>query len=99
MPARWRRAPSIATLPQGFVDPRHGDVTVVRPMREYTAKEVAFYNHFFDVPTVIAPPLPTKVGRSPRPWLGGSQAPRPPIPPLALCARSPSAARSPASTA
>lgn len=67
-PAGWQRGPSIATLPQGFVDPRHGDVTVVRPMREYTAKEVAFYNHFFDVPTVIAPPLPTKVGTSPHPW-------------------------------
>ncbi|XP_010578012.1 PREDICTED: cytoplasmic tRNA 2-thiolation protein 2 [Haliaeetus leucocephalus] len=44
----------------GFVDDRHGDVMVVRPMREYMAKEIAFYNHFFDVPTVIAPPLPTK---------------------------------------
>ncbi|KAM6324960.1 cytoplasmic tRNA 2-thiolation protein 2 [Podargus strigoides] len=44
----------------GFVDSRHGDVMVVRPMREYTAKEIAFYNHFFNVPTVIAPPLPTK---------------------------------------
>ncbi|XP_075367192.1 cytoplasmic tRNA 2-thiolation protein 2 isoform X1 [Mycteria americana] len=44
----------------GFVDNRHGDVMVVRPMREYMAKEIAFYNHFFHVPTVIAPPLPTK---------------------------------------
>ncbi|KAF1405117.1 Cytoplasmic tRNA 2-thiolation protein 2, partial [Spheniscus humboldti] len=44
----------------GFVDNRHGDVMVVRPMREYMAKEIVFYNHFFDVPTVIAPPLPTK---------------------------------------
>ncbi|KAM6195121.1 cytoplasmic tRNA 2-thiolation protein 2 isoform 2-T2 [Sarcoramphus papa] len=44
----------------GFMDNRHGDVMVVRPMREYMAKEIAFYNHFFDVPTVIAPPLPTK---------------------------------------
>ncbi|XP_075017699.1 cytoplasmic tRNA 2-thiolation protein 2 isoform X2 [Calonectris borealis] len=44
----------------GFVDNRHGDVMVVRPMREYMAKEIAFYNHFFDIPTVIAPPLPTK---------------------------------------
>ncbi|KAM6409169.1 cytoplasmic tRNA 2-thiolation protein 2 [Rhynochetos jubatus] len=44
----------------GFVDGRHGDVMVVRPMRDYVAKEIAFYNHFFDVPTVIAPPLPTK---------------------------------------
>ncbi|NXL67467.1 CTU2 protein, partial [Chordeiles acutipennis] len=44
----------------GFVDDRHGDVMVVRPMREYTAKEIAFYNHFFSVPTVITPALPTK---------------------------------------
>ncbi|NXO53338.1 CTU2 protein, partial [Aramus guarauna] len=44
----------------GFADNRHGDVMVVRPMREYAAKEIAFYNRFFDVPTVIAPPLPTK---------------------------------------
>uniref|UniRef100_A0A8C3KCA4 Cytoplasmic tRNA 2-thiolation protein 2 n=1 Tax=Calidris pygmaea TaxID=425635 RepID=A0A8C3KCA4_9CHAR len=44
----------------GFVDNRHGDVMVVRPMREYMAKEIAFYNHFFDVPTIITPPLPTK---------------------------------------
>ncbi|NWH70365.1 CTU2 protein, partial [Piaya cayana] len=44
----------------GFMDNRHGDVMVVRPMREYMAKEIAFYNHFFNVPTVIAPPLPTK---------------------------------------
>ncbi|KAM8985735.1 cytoplasmic tRNA 2-thiolation protein 2 isoform 1-T1 [Ara ararauna] len=44
----------------GFKDNRHGDVMVVRPLREYMAKEIAFYNHFFDVPTVIAPPLPTK---------------------------------------
>ncbi|KAM9269169.1 cytoplasmic tRNA 2-thiolation protein 2 [Cariama cristata] len=44
----------------GFMDNRHGDVMVVRPMREYMAKEIAFYNHFFDVPTVIAPPLSTK---------------------------------------
>lgn len=63
--------------PQGFVDNRHGDVMVVRPMREYMAKEIAFYNHFFDVPTVIAPPLPTKVGISPAPHGGKSQAPCP----------------------
>ncbi|XP_068267780.1 cytoplasmic tRNA 2-thiolation protein 2 [Nyctibius grandis] len=44
----------------GFLDDRHGDVLVVRPMREYAAKEIAFYNHFFGVPTVVTPPLPTK---------------------------------------
>ncbi|NXD04891.1 CTU2 protein, partial [Certhia familiaris] len=44
----------------GFTDQRHGDVMVVRPMRDYTAKEIAFYNLFFGVPTVIVPPLFTK---------------------------------------
>ncbi|KAM9374074.1 cytoplasmic tRNA 2-thiolation protein 2 [Phaethornis superciliosus] len=44
----------------GFVDKRHGDVLVVRPMREYVAKEIAFYNHFFNVPTLVTPPLLTK---------------------------------------
>ncbi|NWT58816.1 CTU2 protein, partial [Erythrocercus mccallii] len=44
----------------GFTDQRHGDVMLVRPMRDYTAKEIAFYNVFFSVPTVIVPPLFTK---------------------------------------
>ncbi|NWZ74120.1 CTU2 protein, partial [Acrocephalus arundinaceus] len=44
----------------GFTDQRHGDVMVVRPMRDYTAKEIAFYNFFYGVPTVIVPPLFTK---------------------------------------
>ncbi|NXT66056.1 CTU2 protein, partial [Chaetops frenatus] len=44
----------------GFTDQRHGDVMVVRPMRDYTAKEIAFYNRFFGVPTVTVPPLFTK---------------------------------------
>lgn len=43
------------------MDDRHGDVVVVRPMREYTAKEVAFYNRLFSVPTVFMPALDTKV--------------------------------------
>ncbi|NXP86336.1 CTU2 protein, partial [Passerina amoena] len=44
----------------GFTDQRHGDVMVVRPMRDYTAKEIAFYNRFFSVPTVTVPALFTK---------------------------------------
>ncbi|XP_006860332.1 PREDICTED: cytoplasmic tRNA 2-thiolation protein 2 [Chrysochloris asiatica] len=44
----------------GFADERHGDVVVVRPMREHTLKEVAFYNHLFAVPTVVTPTLDTK---------------------------------------
>ena len=86
------------------MDNRHGDVMVVRPMREYMAKEIAFYNHFFDVPTVIVPPLPTKVGVSPVPRGGDPElrvavaGTRPPRPTPALSARSPSTGRSPAST-
>lgn len=36
----------------------------VRPMREYSAKEIAFYNHLFKVPTVAVPNLETKVRSS-----------------------------------
>ncbi|XP_062997361.1 cytoplasmic tRNA 2-thiolation protein 2 [Elgaria multicarinata webbii] len=44
----------------GFADSRHGDVLFLRPMREYPAKEIAFYNHLFGVPTVFTPALDTK---------------------------------------
>lgn len=47
--------------PQGFSDERHGDVVVVRPMRDHTLKEVAFYNRLFDVPSVFTPAIDTKV--------------------------------------
>ncbi|NXD48503.1 CTU2 protein, partial [Corvus moneduloides] len=58
--AWWWHSPLAALHPQGFTDQRHGDVMVVRPMRDYTAKEIAFYNRFFSVPTVSVPPLFTK---------------------------------------
>uniref|UniRef100_A0A3P9NL29 Cytoplasmic tRNA 2-thiolation protein 2 n=1 Tax=Poecilia reticulata TaxID=8081 RepID=A0A3P9NL29_POERE len=45
----------------GFSDCRYGDVTVVRPMREYSAKEIAYYNHMFKVPSVVIPNLDTKM--------------------------------------
>lgn len=48
-------------LPQGFSDERHGDVVVVRPMREHTLKEVAFYNRLFAVPSIFTPAIDTKV--------------------------------------
>ncbi|KFO31858.1 Cytoplasmic tRNA 2-thiolation protein 2 [Fukomys damarensis] len=48
--------------PQGFSDERHGDVVVVRPMRDYMLKEVAFYNRLFAVPSVFTPAVDTKVG-------------------------------------
>ncbi|KAK2489361.1 hypothetical protein MC885_003242 [Smutsia gigantea] len=46
---------------QGFSDERHGDVVVVRPMRDHTLKEVAFYNRLFGVPSVFTPAVDTKV--------------------------------------
>ncbi|KAM4833505.1 cytoplasmic tRNA 2-thiolation protein 2 isoform 3-T3 [Thomomys bottae] len=44
----------------GFSDERHGDVVVVRPMREHTLKEVVFYNRLFAVPSVFTPAIDTK---------------------------------------
>ncbi|XP_062965419.1 cytoplasmic tRNA 2-thiolation protein 2 isoform X2 [Cynocephalus volans] len=44
----------------GFSDERHRDVVVVRPMRDYTLKEVAFYNRLFAVPSVFTPAIDTK---------------------------------------
>ncbi|XP_005415212.1 PREDICTED: cytoplasmic tRNA 2-thiolation protein 2-like isoform X1 [Chinchilla lanigera] len=44
----------------GFSDERHGDVVVVRPMRDHTLKEVAFYNRLFAVPSVFTPAVDTK---------------------------------------
>uniref|UniRef100_A0A670YPR4 Cytoplasmic tRNA 2-thiolation protein 2 n=1 Tax=Pseudonaja textilis TaxID=8673 RepID=A0A670YPR4_PSETE len=44
----------------GFLDSRYGDVLILRPMREYPAKEIAFYNYLFGVPTVFTPGLDTK---------------------------------------
>ncbi|XP_036202159.1 cytoplasmic tRNA 2-thiolation protein 2 isoform X2 [Myotis myotis] len=47
----------------GFSDERHGDVVVVRPMRDHTLKEVAFYNRLFAVPSVFTPAIDTKLHR------------------------------------
>ncbi|XP_061819663.1 cytoplasmic tRNA 2-thiolation protein 2 isoform X1 [Nerophis lumbriciformis] len=44
----------------GFSDCRYGDVISVRPMRDYSAKEIAYYNHLFHVPSVFTPNLHTK---------------------------------------
>uniref|UniRef100_A0A8C5E2M1 Cytoplasmic tRNA 2-thiolation protein 2 n=1 Tax=Gouania willdenowi TaxID=441366 RepID=A0A8C5E2M1_GOUWI len=46
----------------GFSDSRYGDIITVRPMRDYTAKEIAFYNHLFNVSSVATPTLDTKAG-------------------------------------
>ncbi|XP_028279731.1 cytoplasmic tRNA 2-thiolation protein 2 isoform X2 [Parambassis ranga] len=44
----------------GFSDSRYGDIIVVRPMRDYSANEIASYNHMFNVPCVVIPSLNTK---------------------------------------
>ncbi|XP_043840138.1 cytoplasmic tRNA 2-thiolation protein 2 isoform X2 [Dromiciops gliroides] len=44
----------------GFSDDRHGDVVLLRPMRDYTLKEIAFYNRMFGVPSVFSPAIDTK---------------------------------------
>ncbi|XP_068078329.1 cytoplasmic tRNA 2-thiolation protein 2 isoform X3 [Danio rerio] len=44
----------------GFSDPRFGDVVIVRPMRDYSSKEITFYNRMFHVPSVFIPGLDTK---------------------------------------
>ncbi|XP_069757341.1 cytoplasmic tRNA 2-thiolation protein 2 isoform X3 [Narcine bancroftii] len=53
------RGASLA-IDTGFSDNRYGDVVIVRPMREYSSKEIAFYNKLFDVPNVFTPALDTK---------------------------------------
>nr|XP_057933085.1 cytoplasmic tRNA 2-thiolation protein 2 [Doryrhamphus excisus]XP_057933086.1 cytoplasmic tRNA 2-thiolation protein 2 [Doryrhamphus excisus] len=44
----------------GFSDSRYGDVTFVRPMRDHTAKEIAYHNRLFHVQCVFTPNLHTK---------------------------------------
>ncbi|XP_068941664.1 cytoplasmic tRNA 2-thiolation protein 2 [Petaurus breviceps papuanus] len=44
----------------GFSDDRYGDVVMLRPMRDYTLKEIAFYNRMFGVPSVFTPAIDTK---------------------------------------
>ena len=43
----------------GFSDDRHGNVIFVRPMREFMTKEIALYNFFNNVETVLIPTLGT----------------------------------------
>uniref|UniRef100_A0A673G962 Cytoplasmic tRNA 2-thiolation protein 2 n=1 Tax=Sinocyclocheilus rhinocerous TaxID=307959 RepID=A0A673G962_9TELE len=44
----------------GFSDPRYGDVVIVRPMRDYSSKEIAFYSRMFNVPSVFISGLDTQ---------------------------------------
>ncbi|KAK3509915.1 hypothetical protein QTP70_019394, partial [Hemibagrus guttatus] len=43
-----------------FSDSRYGDVVMVRPMRDYSSKEIGFYNRLFEVESVFIPGLDTK---------------------------------------
>ncbi|XP_037126856.1 cytoplasmic tRNA 2-thiolation protein 2-like [Syngnathus acus] len=45
-----------------FSDSRYGNVMSLKPMRDYSAKEIAYYNHIFRVPSVFTPNLHTKSG-------------------------------------
>ncbi|XP_069595020.1 cytoplasmic tRNA 2-thiolation protein 2 [Ranitomeya imitator] len=47
-------------LDTGFSDDRSGNVVIVRPMREYSLKEISFYNRLFQVPSVFIPTMETK---------------------------------------
>ncbi|XP_033835534.2 cytoplasmic tRNA 2-thiolation protein 2 [Periophthalmus magnuspinnatus] len=51
---------SQTALDTGFSDSRYGDVIAVRPMRDYSAKEIAYYNHLFNVPYVFISGLDSK---------------------------------------
>ncbi|KAM6956643.1 cytoplasmic tRNA 2-thiolation protein 2 [Aplochiton taeniatus] len=44
----------------GFSDSRYGDVVIVRPMRDYSSKEIVFYGRMFNVPSVFIEGLDTK---------------------------------------
>uniref|UniRef100_A0A673I269 Cytoplasmic tRNA 2-thiolation protein 2 n=1 Tax=Sinocyclocheilus rhinocerous TaxID=307959 RepID=A0A673I269_9TELE len=44
----------------GFSDPRYGDVVIVRPMRDYSSKEISCYSRMFNVPSVFISGLDTK---------------------------------------
>lgn len=43
-----------------FADNRRNDLTIVRPMREFSAKEIAVYNRLNNVTAVFVPTLTTK---------------------------------------
>ncbi|CAC5396656.1 CTU2 [Mytilus coruscus] len=47
----------------GFADKRLDDITIVRPIRDFSSKEVTLYNVLNDVESVFIPTLTTKVYR------------------------------------
>ncbi|XP_064641552.1 cytoplasmic tRNA 2-thiolation protein 2-A-like [Lineus longissimus] len=48
-------------LDTGFLDSRLPDVMFIRPMRDFTTKEIAMYNILNDIHPVVAPNLSTKM--------------------------------------
>ncbi|KAM9803814.1 cytoplasmic tRNA 2-thiolation protein 2 [Neosynchiropus ocellatus] len=44
----------------GFSDSRYGDIICVRPMRDYSAREIGYFSHLFRVPSVFSPSLETQ---------------------------------------
>ncbi|XP_006825183.2 cytoplasmic tRNA 2-thiolation protein 2-A-like [Saccoglossus kowalevskii] len=47
-------------LDTNFADRRYGDVFFLRPMREFTSKEIGIYNHFHNIDSVVIASLTTK---------------------------------------
>lgn len=64
----------------GFVDSRHGNIIIVRPMREFVAKEILLYNFFQGIDAISVPTLATKadcyasIDRLTEEFVGGLQA-------------------------
>ncbi|XP_066273775.1 cytoplasmic tRNA 2-thiolation protein 2-like [Branchiostoma lanceolatum] len=51
---------SALPLNTGFADDRHGDVVIVRPMRDFIAKEISMYNTICQLESVFLPTLSTR---------------------------------------
>ncbi|XP_038068458.1 cytoplasmic tRNA 2-thiolation protein 2-like isoform X2 [Patiria miniata] len=53
-----------ASIPvaMAFADDRWSDVTILRPMREFTTKEIVMYNALFNVDSLFQPTLATMAG-------------------------------------
>lgn len=48
-------------LDVGFVDNRNADIKILRPMRDFTRKELSYYLNFHKLDTVVAPSLTSKL--------------------------------------
>lgn len=52
-----------AAMEAAFADRRHGDILFLRPLRDFSSKEVAIYNNLHNVDTVFIPTLTTKADK------------------------------------